>query len=539
MDIQLPDGTVLKGVPDGTTKEQISAKLKASGRTDPWLDAAEKPTQPAQTYGQKYVAGVSDTAGSVAQEFRQHPFKSAALTIPAVAETIAQGVGMGVADLSAVAHRAIDSSETFAQRKQEYEQGIGKYTNAQTDLGKKFSEAAGAALKPVGDVISVPGKLAGSAAGEFGASPETQKSIEEQTNAVTGGLLMRAGAKTPAPVSAVAPKAPSLVTRAIQSGYTLKPSEAGGKVGKVAEGLSGSPKLEVEASVKNQKITNKLAAQELGINGPITKASLEQAKKAPSAFYKTVADRLKTFSPDQTYVNDVAGLTGTKGLSLGAKKEIANLQKQYTGQNMTAADAIAETRQLRAMSSKMLRGPYNPDLEARALAMRKISDAIESNMERQAKASGDPYLLDQFKSARRQLAKIHSVESSMVGPDVSAKLLAKQANRGAPLSGNLKHIAEVADEFPNVTRDASKLKNKVPVTVLEGVAAGGGALALGPQAAALLAVRPATRAVLKSRAYQKKLIPKDERKPSPNTLSSLRKFGPAGSIALQDAEERP
>lgn len=529
-EITAPDGKKYRISGEGTQEDALAHFQQQY--------QAQTPKQPEQTYGQKYMAGVKDAAGAVGQEFKEHPFKSAALAIPAVAETIAQGVGQGIADLSAVAHHAIDPSKSFAERKQEYEQGIGKYTNPETDLGKKFSEAAGAALKPVGDALAIPGKVAGAAAGEFGASPETQKSVEDQTNAVTGGLLMRAGAKTPAPVAAAPIKPPSLVTRAIQSGYTLKPSEAGGKVGKVAEGLSGSPKLEVEASVKNQKVTNKLAAQELGINGAITKASLEQAKKAPSAFYKTVADKLKTFSPDASYANDIQGISGTKGLSLAAKKEIGNLQKQYTGQNMTAADALAEMRQLRAMSNKMLRGPYNPDLEARAIAMKKISDAIEKNMDRQAKASRDPYLLDQFRAARTQLAKIHSVEDAMVGPDVSAKLLARQ-NKGGKLSGNLKHIAEVADEFPNVTRDASKLKNKVPVTVLEGVAAGGGALALGPQAAALLAVRPATRAVLKSKAYQRKLIPKDERTKAPNTLASLRKFGPAGSIALQDAEERP
>ena len=42
MDVQLPDGTILRGVPDGTTKAQIVDKLKANGRAVPadWLDAA-------------------------------------------------------------------------------------------------------------------------------------------------------------------------------------------------------------------------------------------------------------------------------------------------------------------------------------------------------------------------------------------------------------------------------------------------------------------------------------------------------------------
>jgi hypothetical protein len=46
MDVQLPDGTLLQGIPDGTTKAQIATKLKSSGHAvpDDWL----KPAAPAQ-----------------------------------------------------------------------------------------------------------------------------------------------------------------------------------------------------------------------------------------------------------------------------------------------------------------------------------------------------------------------------------------------------------------------------------------------------------------------------------------------------------
>lgn len=42
MDVQLPDGTTVKGVPDGTTKAQLATKLRANGRTvpDDWLKSA-------------------------------------------------------------------------------------------------------------------------------------------------------------------------------------------------------------------------------------------------------------------------------------------------------------------------------------------------------------------------------------------------------------------------------------------------------------------------------------------------------------------
>lgn len=55
MDVRLPDGTVIKNVPDDTTRAQLTEKLKANGMTVPaeWLDAPAAPKQDAaQAIGQ-------------------------------------------------------------------------------------------------------------------------------------------------------------------------------------------------------------------------------------------------------------------------------------------------------------------------------------------------------------------------------------------------------------------------------------------------------------------------------------------------------
>lgn len=84
MDVKLPDGTVIKGVPEGTTKEQLAQKLQASGRQVPkeWL-APPKPT-----FGQQYRDVMSkqfDALGKIA------PVSSA------VGETVAQAASGAVA----------------------------------------------------------------------------------------------------------------------------------------------------------------------------------------------------------------------------------------------------------------------------------------------------------------------------------------------------------------------------------------------------------------------------------------------------------
>jgi hypothetical protein len=45
MDVRLPDGTVIRGVPDGTTRAQLAARLQANGMTvpDEWMQSAPSP----------------------------------------------------------------------------------------------------------------------------------------------------------------------------------------------------------------------------------------------------------------------------------------------------------------------------------------------------------------------------------------------------------------------------------------------------------------------------------------------------------------
>lgn len=84
MDVKLPDGTILRGIPDGTTKEQIASKLKQSGKQVPseWLapetkkplsvgeriseglDVSRKLLSNTPILGQ--LAGIAETGASVA-----------------------------------------------------------------------------------------------------------------------------------------------------------------------------------------------------------------------------------------------------------------------------------------------------------------------------------------------------------------------------------------------------------------------------------------------------------------------------------------
>lgn len=316
-------------------------------------------------------------------------------------------------------------------------------------------------------------------------------------------------------VKAAGPEASPMVDVAREHGYVLKPSEAGGKVGKVVEGLSGSPKLSVEASIKNQKTTNRLAGEEIGVKGRLTKAAITEAKKPHNAVYDEM-QKLGDMETDAQYKQDIASIGRVPGNSFSkdVNPDLEKLRDAYDEMRFDSKDAVLKVRELRAKATKNIKAPNAPERNELGFAQLDISKAIESQMERHATASGKGDLVKRFQKARQELAKIHAVETAIKGnsAEVSAPLIAKQLNRGAPLSGKLKVIGDVANEFGEVTREGAKLKNKVPVTVLEGAsgALGAGAAALhhpiaGGAALGGMVARPLARKALMSKTYQDRL----------------------------------
>jgi hypothetical protein len=66
MDVRLPDGTVIKNVPDGTTKAALAEKLKSNGMSvpDEWLTPTQATASPADTMGRGEAALVAAGRGT-------------------------------------------------------------------------------------------------------------------------------------------------------------------------------------------------------------------------------------------------------------------------------------------------------------------------------------------------------------------------------------------------------------------------------------------------------------------------------------------
>src|SRR6267378_986954 len=127
MDVQLPDGTVIKGIPEGTTKAQLAEKLKANGRDVPkeWTSAPKGNYEQAtdEMSGlQKFGAGIGGA------------MVGAGLGIKQAAAGIGNKIGL-------VSDQAMQGVNNDVQNFQEAQQSLNK-----TGAGLAGNIAGGAAV---------------------------------------------------------------------------------------------------------------------------------------------------------------------------------------------------------------------------------------------------------------------------------------------------------------------------------------------------------------------------------------------------------
>lgn len=376
-------------------------------------------------------------------------------------------------------------------------------------------------------------------------------------------MLTPRGMQAPSKVSEVTP-----LSTANDLGYSIMPSEAaikGGSapVGKLVEGLAGSAKTGVSAVMKNQPVTNALAASDIAKTAPdlgitpkteLTPQLLDQARAPNNAVYAQVA-KLGWIPTDNAFRADLNNIGRTPGNSFpgAVDPDIQGLRDIYNVPHFDAGDAVLQIRNLRknatsnykaAAANQVKNAPMLGEL---ADAQQGIADALENQLGRfvgsPADKIGNPKLIQDWQQARKNLAIINTVDNSIKEgtTDVSAESLAKQLNRGAPLSGNLQKIADMQNNFPISIRDVTRVRNKVPINALEGImgTAGLGSAVLGEPhlGAGLVAgmiARPVARATLLSKMYQDALLPS-----TPTNPAFLRMLMGGAPAALNAQNQNP
>lgn len=334
------------------------------------------------------------------------------------------------------------------------------------------------------------------------------------------------GARLPAPQAAAqAPKGfaatpveqmlrAETLRRAREAGYVIPPATAKPSLlNQVMEGAAGKVSTAQQAAQKNQEITNQLARKAigLGVDDQLSPAALKAIRNDAGAVYRAI-DRTGDIATDAQYLDELKAMSGAVDeiakafpkANVGARKQITDLVDSLKETKFDARAAMQFVKELRREASGNLSRLAAADPAKRALgtAQRQAAEILEAQIERHLAANGHEILARSFANARRLIAKTHSVESALnrgTG-NVSATKLAAQADKGAPLSGDLKLVADFARTAPKATREINESVTGVsPWDFGWGSLAGGlGAAATGsPEALALGLLYPGARVGLR------------------------------------------
>lgn len=315
---------------------------------------------------------------------------------------------------------------------------------------------------------------------------------------------------------------------ASKEGYVIPPADLEpGMLSEAVSGLSGKIKTAQTASQRNQIVTDRLAKRALGVaeDQPLTAEGLQAIRyQAATAGYAPVKNS-GMVKADQTYQKALDTIAEEyRGASKafpgladnGVPEMVAKLQQPL----FDAGGAVDAIKVLRATADKA----YSQGDKIMGKASKGAADAIEGMLERHLEAVGNPGALDAFRQARTLIAKTYSVQKGLNSEtgNVSAQALARQLEKGRPLSGELQTIARTGSAFPKATqalKETPKQLSPLDYAVALGSAAGSGNVA----PLALLGARPLARNALLSGPVQARAL--QQTAPVPLTQATQKLLG--------------
>lgn len=293
-----------------------------------------------------------------------------------------------------------------------------------------------------------------------------------------------------------------------RAGYVIPPADLNpGMVSEALSGLSGKIKTAQVASQRNQSVTDKLARQALGLtddaqlddvvlSGIRNKAG--QAYQAVSGAGVVQPSKLYSDTLDDAVKPFVSQANSFPGRKL--PKVVEDIQSLKTNA-FDAGDAIETIKVLRNDADAAYRAGDN----LAGKAYKKAAGALEQAIDDHLVSTGAPAdLLKNYREARQVIAKSYTVKNAL-NPQtgsVDAGKLAKDLQRGKPLIGELRQIAEFSQAFPKATqalKEAPKAMSPLDFAVgaMSGTATG------NPLMLAGIAARPAVRSAMLSAPVQR------------------------------------
>lgn len=307
------------------------------------------------------------------------------------------------------------------------------------------------------------------------------------------------------------PQMEASIQQARNLGYVIPPTQANPSLSnRIMEGFAGKISTAQNASARNQEITNKLAAKSLGLpeDTPITSEVIKNLRNTAGEAYTKLGLSGQVI-PDKTYItalDDIAKpyVTAMQGFPDAPPSPVINLVQSLKSPSFDAGSAVEKIKQLRTAADDAFR-TGNTDI---ARASKKASDAIENALEAHLKKTGQSDLLTKFKEARQLIAKTYTIEkaANTTTGTIDAKKLAAQLQKGKPLSGELKDIAQFSQAFPKASQTTEAMGSLAQISPLDLALGLVGGVGTGGVGAGVVLARPALRAAALSAPVQNRLI---------------------------------
>jgi hypothetical protein len=308
------------------------------------------------------------------------------------------------------------------------------------------------------------------------------------------------------------PEISAAIKAARDAGYVIPPTQARPSLGnRLIEGLSGKISTAQNASARNQGVTNKLAAESLGLPGDtkLTPDLLKTVRDTAGQKYQAVG-ATGPVTPPPAYEQALDAIAApfkkaAQGFPNAKPSPVIDLVESLKSPQFDAAAAVEKVKELRTAADDAYRTGNTDIGRASKAAAKAIEDALETHLQ----GLGSPALLDEFRAARQLIAKTYTVEKSLnpTSGSVDARKLASQLNKGKPLSAELKQAASFANQFPKAAQAVEGMGSLPQLSPLDWAAAGSmSAATASPLGMLGLLARPAARGAALSPVVQRRLL---------------------------------
>lgn len=438
MDVRLPSGQIIRGVPDGTSRSELRMRLLKNGINPDAPAPAVDPTE-GMIGLEKFSAGVGkaivDTGRGLQQltglgdqeALSQKIAEERELTAPlmdtgaGMAGNIGGNVAMALAPGGALvrAGKAMNSARVAAAGRQ--------ILNPTTLRGAAVQGAAISGAQPVVE----------------GESRGMNAALGAGLSAGGLGLVRGAGALVSGVGTKLNPQQAEVARRASEVGLELSPGEAtGSRALRIAEaGLGSTPggaAVFQRGAISRQQRINEIAGEAIGRPGQpaITREVLDDVADELGQKYDALRG-VKRIELDKRFAVDMRRLKNEQ-TSRSAQLQDAATNKLIDDYRESATGAavidgrrlVSDIKALRKQARDAFRSG-NSDL---GQAKRQIAEALENNAERSLRKQGASDVLDNFRQARERFSKLFAVEAAHdeATGNVSAAKLGTALRRQSP-----------------------------------------------------------------------------------------------------------